>query len=268
MGSNPTVGFDFSQREFRRIPLPLVGGSGHGSCETLGMGLRTHRLVAEMEGEPRQTKSRERVRDLAEVYTHQREVSAMLDLVPDMFPSAEDPGNTDRLFLEPACGHGNFLVEILRRKLAYVTPRRYGRGERFEHRILRCLTSIYGLDISEDNVRDARERTRTVIAEHLACHLGVASPTRGFGDAANAVLETNVIRADTLTDAAGIELVEYKPGSAGTFIREWSHPLDPAANEPNLFSLDARCDEVPVHYSQLACQTQPARADPSDRKAA
>jgi hypothetical protein len=73
-----------------------------------------------------QIRSRSRVRDLAEVYTHDREVHAMLDLVPDMFPTEEDPGNTDRTFLEPACGHGNFLVEILRRKLTYVTTSRYG----------------------------------------------------------------------------------------------------------------------------------------------
>jgi hypothetical protein len=233
------------------------------------MKARKHRRRgAERDGEPRQTKSRERVRDLAEVYTCKREVNAMLNLVPDMFPCDEDPGNTDRLFLEPACGHGNFLVEILRRKLAYVTPRRYGRGEHFEHRVLRCLTSIYGIDISDDNVREARGRMRTAIAEHLACHLGADDPTAGFGDAVGAILETNVIRADALADAAEIEMVEYQPGSAGTFIREWSHPLDSAANEPNLFLLDVRCDEVPVHYSELARQTEPVRADSLDREAA
>ena len=119
-----------------------------------------------------QIKSRERVRDLAEVYTHEREVNAMLDLVPGMFPSVGDSGNTDCTFLEPACGHGNFLVEILRRKLAYVTPRRYGRGERFEHRVLRCLASVYGIDISEDNVGESRERMRSVISGHVEDHLG------------------------------------------------------------------------------------------------
>lgn len=66
-------------------------------------------------------KTRERVRELAEVYTHKREVTAMLDLVADMFPSDADPGNIDRKFLEPAAGSGNFLEEILRRQLAYVT---------------------------------------------------------------------------------------------------------------------------------------------------
>lgn len=73
-----------------------------------------------------QIKSRQRVRDLAEVYTHEREVNAMLDLIPDMFPADSDAtsrGNHDRTFLEPACGSGNFLEAILRRKLATVTSR-------------------------------------------------------------------------------------------------------------------------------------------------
>lgn len=65
-----------------------------------------------LEADRGQIKSRDRVRDLAEVYTHKREVDAMLDLVPGMFPSAADPGNTDRTFLEPACGSGNFLVGL------------------------------------------------------------------------------------------------------------------------------------------------------------
>ncbi len=216
----------------------------------------------------RQIKSRKRVRDLAEVYTHEREVSGMLDLVPDMFPSEDAPGNTDCAFLEPTCGSGNFLVEILRRKLAYVTSRRYGGGERFEHRILRCLCSVYGIDICAENVEEARERLRMVVAEHLGRHLGAEDPTPGFSDAVEAILTTNIIRADTLADAAEIELVEYRPGNAGTFIREWSRPLDPAASEPSLFLLSVRCDEAPVHYSELAIQTEPAVADSLGRRAA
>lgn len=50
---------------------------------------------------PEQIKHRNRVRDLAEVYTHEREVTAMLDMVSDMFPSAADPDNHDATFLEP-----------------------------------------------------------------------------------------------------------------------------------------------------------------------
>lgn len=229
---------------------------------------RYQRRAVEVDGDPGQIKSRERVRNLAEVYTHEREVAAMLDLVPEMFPSAEDPYNTDRLFLEPACGHGNFLAEILRRKLAYVTPRRYGRGERFEHRVLRCLASSYGIDLSDDNVRETRGRMWTLIAEHLERHLGSEEPTTGFVDAVEVILETNIIRADTLANAAEIELVKYLPGSAGTFVREWSRPLDPAASEPNLFSLEVRRDDAPVHYSELPLQTEPVLAEPLGQEAA
>jgi len=214
-----------------------------------------------------QMKSRERVRDLAEVYTHEREVNAMLDLVPDMFPSAREPGNTDCTFLEPSCGHGNFLVEILRRKLKHVTPQRYGRGERFEHRVLRCLASIYGIDISDDNVHESRERIRSVINADVENYLGADGPTIAFRDAIEAILETNIIRGDSRTDAAEIELVEYRPGSGGTFTREWSH-LDSAANEPNLFSLSLRRDEAPIHYSQLRDNPDPVAQDAVETEAA
>ena len=68
-----------------------------------------------------QIKSKERVAEHGEVFTNEREVNAMLDLVKD---------ETERIesrFLEPACGDGNFLIEILRRKLA-VVKRQYGRS--------------------------------------------------------------------------------------------------------------------------------------------
>lgn len=214
-----------------------------------------------------QIKSRDRVRDLAEVYTHEREVNAMLDLVPDMFPSERDPANTDRTFLEPACGNGNFLVEILRRKIEYVTARRYGRDERFEHRMLCCLASVYGIDISDDNVRESRERMRAVLSGHAETHLGAGGATPGFSSAADTILETNIICADTLADAAEIEFVEYRPGSAGTFTREWFR-LEPVTSELNLFSLPPRCDAAPIHYSELSDNPGPAAHGPVERTAA
>ncbi len=203
-----------------------------------------------------QIKSRERVRDLAEVNTHKREVEAMLDLVPDKFPNASKPGNTDCTFLEPACGDGNFLVEILRRKLRYVTPRRYGRGERFEHRILRALSSIYGIDLSEDNVQEARARLRVVVERHIDhyCAAGEASP--GFRVALEVILGTNVIWADALRDQ--VELVDYRPGSRGTFEREW-FSLDSVSSRPKLFSATSRRDQTRLHYSKLANYPSPIR---------
>lgn len=209
-----------------------------------------------------QIKSRDRVRDLAEVFTHQREVNAMLDLVSEMFPNESEPGNTDRLFLEPACGHGNFLVEILRRKLATVTIKRYGRGERFEHRVLRCVASTYGIDISHDNVLESRERMTQVVEDE------VGELSTEAQSALEAILKTNVVQADALADAAEIELIEYQTESCGFFTRIWSHPLDPAAATPNLFTPEPRKDAVPVHYSELARQIGPTTVGFVSRKAA
>lgn len=144
-----------------------------------------------------QIKHRDRVRDLAEVYTHQREVTAMLDLVPDMFPSETDPDNLDKTFLEPAVGHGNFLVEVLRRKLVTVTADRCTGGD-FEHRVLRCLASIYGIDIDAENVADTRRRLHDVVAAHVG---DPSARSEGFWSAVEVVLTTNIVRADTLADA-------------------------------------------------------------------
>lgn len=209
---------------------------------------------------PEQIKNRDRVRDLAEVYTHYREVTAMLDLVPDMFPSEVATDNLDKTFLEPAAGHGNFLVEILRRKLAGVDPGRY-RGEEYEHRILRCLASIYGIDIDPENVTDSRRRMHAVIAAYVG---DPTSRTDGFWSAVDAILTTNIVRADTLADAQVIELVAYQPGAAGTFMREWSTLDEPAtASQLDLFDVlpdEPQRDEIPVHYAQLAANPKPLAA--------
>ena len=58
-----------------------------------------------------QIKSRQRVTEHGEVFTAEREVKAMCDLVK------QETERIDSRFLEPACGTGNFLTEILARKL-------------------------------------------------------------------------------------------------------------------------------------------------------
>lgn len=206
---------------------------------------------------PGQIKHRNRVRDLAEVYTHEREVAAMLDMVSDMFPSDAAPENHDATFLEPSCGHGNFLVAILQRKLRTVTTNRYGTGAEFEHRVLRCLASIYGIDIDPENIADSRLRLHAVTTVHVG---EPAARTEGFWSAVDVILATNVVRADTLADASVVELVSYQPGQGGTFVREWS-PLEESepADQMDLFALpgEPQHDAVPVHYSELAANPKP-----------
>jgi hypothetical protein len=109
---------------------------------------------------------------------------------------------------------------------------------------------------------------RAVVDQHLAAH-SATETTPGFRSALDAILATNLIHADTLAAAAAeIELVAYEPAATGTFVREWSRPLDPVASEPNLFTLAPRRDEVPLHYSQLAGQTEPTVADSAQQEAA
>lgn len=100
----------------------------------------------------RQVKSKQRVFDHGEVFTAEREVNAMLDLVK---PETE---RIDSRFLEPACGEGAFLIEILRRKLEVVKSR-YGKSPYdYERYAVLAVTSIYGVDILQDNVEICRQR--------------------------------------------------------------------------------------------------------------
>lgn len=213
-----------------------------------------------------QTKTRERVRDLAEVYTNEREVNAMLDLVADMFPSDDKPREIGRTFLEPACGAGNFLVAILDRKLAYL---KFGSGglyrsvATFETAVLKALSSIYGIDIDAENVEQSRHFLKADVAHHMNLHLNTVPVTDGFWSAVDAILETNIIRADTLQDAQTIRLVEYHwQRQTGQVIREWSFLEEPEA-QLDLFSDvsdEPRSDAAAIHYSLLADNPQPVRA--------
>ena len=61
-------------------------------------------------------------------------------------------------FLEPACGTGNFWVEVLERKLEVVWTR-YGKLQlEYERNAVVTISSIYGIDILEDNVQECRDR--------------------------------------------------------------------------------------------------------------
>ena len=99
-----------------------------------------------------QVKSKERVSDHGEVFTAEREVNAMLDLVK------QETERIDSRFLEPACGDGNFLAQILERKLKVVSSRYYKSQLEWERYSVIAITSIYGVDILQDNVEGCRER--------------------------------------------------------------------------------------------------------------
>ena len=133
-------------------------------------------------------KSKKRVADHGEVFTPAWMVEAMLDLVKD------ETERIDSRFLEPACGSGNFIVQILRRKLAAVELK-YGRSD-FErqHYALLALMCIYGIELLTDNIAECRDNMLVVFSEYLNID--------DAGDlyrAATYVLSQNLVHGDALT---------------------------------------------------------------------
>ncbi len=107
----------------------------------------------------KQVKSKKRVADHGEVFTNEREVNAMLDLVK------HETERIDSRFLEPACGNGNFLAEVLRRKLAVVDARYRKSQIEWERYAVIAVSSIYGVGILEDNAQECRERLFQIFDE-------------------------------------------------------------------------------------------------------
>lgn len=105
-----------------------------------------------------QVKSKQRVADHGEVFTADREVNAMLDMVK------QETERVDSRFLEPACGDGNFLAEILRRKLEAAKRRAIPPKKKkplpleYEKQSVVAIASVYGVDLLADNVMTCRER--------------------------------------------------------------------------------------------------------------
>ncbi len=133
-------------------------------------------------------RSKQRVADHGEVFTPAWMVEAMLDLV------REETERIDSRFLEPACGSGNFLVQVLRRKLAAVELR-FGRSE-FEkrHYALLGLMCIYGIELLDDNIAECRDNLLEIFADYLG-----VDETDDLYRAASNVLSQNLIHGDALT---------------------------------------------------------------------
>lgn len=133
-------------------------------------------------------KSKQRVADHGEVFTPSWMVEAMLDLVKG------EAERIDSRFLEPACGSGNFLVQVLQRKLAAVELK-YGKSE-FEkrHFALHGLMCTYGVELLPDNILECRDNLLKVFAGYLG-----ADEVDDLYRAASFVLSQNLVHGDALT---------------------------------------------------------------------
>jgi hypothetical protein len=157
-------------------------------------------------------KSKDRVADHGEVFTPAWMVAAMLDLVKD------ETERIDSRFLEPACGSGNFLVQVLRRKLAAVELK-YGKSD-FErrHYALLGLMCIYGIELLADNIAECRANLLEIFAEYL----GLAESDDLYR-AASLVLSQNLVHGDALAlhthDGGPITFAEWGYLGKGKFQR-------------------------------------------------
>ena len=140
----------------------------------------------------RQVVSRKRVTDHGEVYTANREITAMLDLVK------QETTRIESRFLEPACGKGNFLTAILKRKLCVVGSR-YGNSQLdYERNAILAVSSLYGIDVLEDNVAACRQRLFDVFEQQYSSLFKEAAKD-DCRIAVKYLLVRNIIWGDALT---------------------------------------------------------------------
>lgn len=193
-----------------------------------------------------QIKSRERVRDLAEVFTAEREVNAMLDLLgPIAF-------NVTARYLEPACGNGNFLVAILSRKMSTILEARPKQRD-FEFQVLQAVASIYGIDICGENVEEARERLHVQVIEAYSGHLNTLKPNDGFKPALDLILQTNIQVGDMLNGVDRIVVTEFTTPKPQYFSRARYRMQDMMRHPGKTFVKPQPIERLPaVPYWRLA----------------
>jgi hypothetical protein len=150
--------------------------------------------------------------DHGEVFTPVWMVEAMLDLVE------AETERIDARFLEPACGSGNFLVPVLRRKLAAVELK-FGRSD-FEkrHYALFALMCVYGIEVLDDNITECHQNMLEVLGDYLGL-----DEHDDLYRAAAYVLSQNIVHGDALTmlDSSGqpITFAEWGYLGKGKFQR-------------------------------------------------
>ena len=207
-----------------------------------------------------QIKSRKRVKDHGEVFTQEREVNAMLDLVKN---------ETERIesrFLEPACGNGNFLVPILERKLEIV-KKKYGSSQtEFERMALLAVSSIYGVELLEDNVEACIGRLFK-IADDVYSKLYKDKCKEDFRKSIRFVLTRNILQGDALTlkksvDREYIIFSEWSLANGSLIKRrdfEYRELADFDPKRPTLFSLREVSDTGETVFSPMPVKEFPLK---------
>lgn len=186
-----------------------------------------------------QVKSKKRVQEHGEVLTNEREVKAMLDLVKD------HTYNKNSTFLEPACGNGNFLIEVLSRKLDAIFEESSKEQKLFDRNAVIVFSSVYGVDLLEDNIQECKERLFAYFAEFYKtkCKFELSDE---LTKSIKFILDKNIQQGDALAmtkpNGEPIVFAEWKPINGNKMIRtDYSYAellsnVEFGKNEVNLFS--------------------------------
>ena len=195
-------------------------------------------------------KSKQRVADHGEVFTPSWMVEDMLDLVKD------ESERIDSRFLEPACGDGNFLVQVLRRKLAAVELK-YSQSD-FERRqyALLALMCIYGIELLPDNIVECRAHLLKIFAEYLSL-----APADDLYRAGFHVLSQNLVYGDALTmrthTAKPITFAEWGYLGKGRFQRR-DFRFDNLTQSSAFNAADSLFANLGMHEIFTAAKTYPS----------
>lgn len=155
-------------------------------------------------------KSEERVNKFGEVYTPQDIVCKMSDMV------GESLYRMDKTVLEPSCGNGNFMVELIKRKMEGAIKEVKEKGGNFDLMTLKAVSLVYGVDIIVDNIEESKNRMMDVIQTMYTEHTG-NEITEELKKSVKFILDRNVILGNTLTQMKLEPKTKRKP-KPGTLV--------------------------------------------------
>ncbi len=207
----------------------------------------------------KQVKTKKRVADHGEVFTSDREVNAMLDLVK------QETERIDSRFLEPACGNGNFLAEVLKRKLSVVENRYRSSQLEWERNSLIAISSIYGVDILEDNTLECQERLFAIFSKIYVDSFGI-NAKMGLLKSIKFILKRNILWGDALdfTNPVTKKPIVFSEWSMVNenmlkrrdyvfkFLVEQTHQFSMFNDEGNAAAIDEPVKDFPlIHFLKL-----------------
>lgn len=150
-------------------------------------------------------RSEERIRSTGEIFTPPALVDEILNQLPkELF---EDPTKT---FLDPSCGDGNFLVQVVRFKIHNGST------------VQQALETTYGVELMPDNVQHCKERLLAIANDFDDEIFGIAEAKKKYGH----IVDNNIVCADAL---------EYDYSFDGTWEQKQQEKAQKEAQINNLF---------------------------------